>query len=78
MVLNENLDNLISFLQVHDIKLYDEEYRILNALVNNKKKLLHNNTINQYGGGNSYQKFLGRNRIEILYNVKQILDINKN
>ena len=63
-----SIRNLKDFLLKYDIKLYDEQYRILDALINNKQK----------GGGKgyNYDKLLGNNKCIIKYNIDNLLKID--
>ena len=60
-----SIRNLKDFLLKFDIKLYDEQYRILDALINN----------NQKGGGKrkNYSKLLGNTKYLIQFNINKIL-----
>lgn len=62
-----SIRNLKDFLLKYDIKMYDEQYRILYALINNK----------QTGGGNkeNYEKLLGNNKFVIEHKINLILNI---
>lgn len=58
------LRNLKEFLKKHDIYLYDEQYRILNAILKRKP---------QRGGGKCiYKEVLGNSKCLIEYNIKNI------
>lgn len=66
-----NLRKLKDFLNKHNIKLYDIQYRILSSLIE-KKNI-------QKGGSNDklseLSNILGNNTCEISYNINQILKI---
>ena len=63
------LSELKYFLENHNIKLYDEQYRILDALLKKYK-----NTDYMIGGGSSYyENILGSNKNEINFKIKYIL-----
>lgn len=59
------LKSLKDFLSKNGIILYDEQYRILDSLINNKSS--------QTGGGNKYKNILGRNKYEIEYRINSLL-----
>lgn len=62
-----SLIKLKDFLKGYDIILFDEQYRILNALI----------SVNKSGGGvdkNNLSSILGTHTLEIRYNIKKILN----
>ena len=63
------LSGLKYFLKNHNIELYDEQYRILDALLKKYKNIDY-----MIGGGDSYYKdILGSSRNEINFKIKNIL-----